>query len=374
MGIKDFDFSMGLDFSYSLISFLLSINQYIYMSRILKNSVISPMFKRKETLTFNHRDQTRRSTKRFHSVVPVRKLVSQSTPHINLTHQGESGFERNLKEKQKTTIIPGTQLKNDHGLQDYLDHLNSVRIFRSPMEDDATIKKIKEEVQLFQTESQTTLQRFKSLKEQGEKRKKVSLLETVRNPLAQQYKKFTEQVYNLIHHLHLLKDYLNNSRKLFQVVKNLIGMRKNLYPILINPQTEELYEFSEISRLCCIRDVQFINGEQRVIERFDLSLMDDLIYMTDSIKHLLQQNQLKAIERMRDNIKVERYEINKLRGQLGMKEEHHKLSIGTSAMQRFKPHLELESIESKLGLLNQIPKQARWTSQLLQDILDRLNE
>ncbi|CAD8171473.1 unnamed protein product [Paramecium pentaurelia] len=344
------------------------------MSLILKNSVVFPIFKHQETLTFHRRDQVSRTTKRFHTVAPVRHLVSQSTRKINLTHQGESGFERSQKEKQKISTTPRIQLQKDHSLQGYLEHLNSVRTFRSPLVGDATIKKIKEEVQLFQTESQTTLQRLKGLKEQGDKRKKISLLETVRNPLAQQYKKFTEQLYNLIHNLHQLKDYLNNSRKLFQVVKNLIGMKKNLYRILINPETEELYEFSEISRLCCIRDVQFINGEQRVIEKFDLSLMDDLIYMTDSIKQLLQQNQLKAIERMRDNIKVERNEINKLRGQLGMREEHHQLSLGTAAMQRFKPHLELDNIESRLGQLNQIPKQSRWTSQLLCDILDRLNE
>ncbi|CAD8062673.1 unnamed protein product [Paramecium primaurelia] len=344
------------------------------MSLILKNSVVFPIFKHQETLTFHRKEQPTRTTKRFHTVAPVRRLVSQSTKPINLTHQGESIFERSPKEKLKTSTTPRPTFKKDHSLQGYLDHLNSVRTFRSPLVGDATIKKIKEEVELFQTESQTTLQRFKSLKEQGDKRKKISLLETVRNPLAQQYKRFTEQLYNLIHNLHLLKDYLNNSRKLFQVVKNQIGIRKNLYRILINPQTEELYEFSEISRLCCIRDIQFVNGEQRVIEKFDLTLMDDLIYMTDSIKQLLQQNQLKAIERMRDNIKVEKSEINKLRGQLGMREENHQLSIGSAAMQRFKPHLELENIESRLGQLNQIPKQARWTSQLLCDIVDRLNE
>ncbi|CAD8074098.1 unnamed protein product [Paramecium sonneborni] len=344
------------------------------MSLILKNSAAFPVFKHQDTLAFHRKEQPSRTTKRFHTVTPIRHLISQSTRPINLTHQGESAFERSPKDKQKITLTPRPTHKKDPSLQGYLEHLNSVRIFRSPLVGDATIKKIKEEVELFQTESQTTLQRFKSLKEQGDKRKKISLLETVRNPQAQQYKRFTEQLYNLIHNLHLLKDYLNNSRKLFQVVKNQIGIRKNLYRILINPQNEELYEFSEISRLCCIRDVQFVNGESRVIEKFDLSLLDDLIYMTDSIKQLLQQNQLKAIERMRDNIKVEQYEINKLRGQLGMREESHQLSIGSTAMKRFKPHLELDNIESRLGQLNQIPKQARWTSQLLCDIVDRLNE
>ncbi|CAD8085941.1 unnamed protein product [Paramecium sonneborni] len=145
------------------------------------------------------------------------------------------------------------------------------------------------------------LQRVKSIKEQTNKKKKVSLLETVHNPNASQYKRFTEQLYNLIHNLHQLKDYLNNSRKLFQVVKSLIGIKKNMYRILIKPQTEELHDFSEISRLCCVKDVLFVNGEQRVIEKFDLSLMEDLIYITDSIKQLLLQNQMKAINRMSDN-------------------------------------------------------------------------
>lgn len=39
-----------------------------------------------------------------------------------------------------------------------------------------------------------------------------------------------------------------------------------------------------------------------MIEKFDLSLMEDLIYITDSIKQLLLQNQMKAINRMSDNV------------------------------------------------------------------------
>ena len=35
-----------------------------------------------------------------------------------------------------------------------------------------------------------------------------------------------------------------------------------------------------------------------------------------------------------------------------MREENHQLSIESVAMKRFKPHLELENIESRLGLLN----------------------
>ncbi|CAD8175187.1 unnamed protein product [Paramecium pentaurelia] len=333
------------------------------MSLILKNNIVFPIFKHQETLTYQNRQKSTHITQRVDTSSPINRLASPQNRTIHLSPQREQILKISPRNKQNSFITP-KPIRNEenHSLQCYLNHLNSMSALKSPR------KAIPQS-----TDNRMILQRGKSIKEQTNKKKKISLLETVHNPNAYQYKKFTEQLYNLIHNLHQLKDYLNNQRKLFQVVKNLIGIKKNLYRILIKPQTEELHDFSEISRLCCIKDVQFVNGEQRVIEKFDLSLMDDLIYMSESIKQLLLQNQLKAINRMSDNIRVEQTEISKLKGQLGIREQNHSLSIESLAMKKFQPHLELKCIEQKLGQLNYIPKQVRETSELLCDIVDKLN-
>ena len=39
-----------------------------------------------------------------------------------------------------------------------------------------------------------------------------------------------------------------------------------------------------------------------MIDKFDLTLMDDLTYMSDAIENLLLQNKLNAIKRMSDNV------------------------------------------------------------------------
>lgn len=56
--------------------------------------------------------------------------------------------------------------------------------------------------------------------------------------------------------------------------------------------------------MCCIREIQYINGEQRIIDKFDLALMDDLTYMSEAIENLLLQNKLNAIKRMSENVTV----------------------------------------------------------------------
>ncbi|CAD8073108.1 unnamed protein product [Paramecium sonneborni] len=348
------------------------------MSLIYKNHLVFPTFKHSETIT-THKPSSLRPIQRFQSVTPIRQgnackirpLNITALPGNETTINGESTITP--RQKQLPILTPRIQRSDEQNLHDYLDHLNSIRKQKQPTKQ-AVMKKIRTETEIMKLESQTLIQRFKKVKEQQEQKKKYSLLQTIKNPQAQQYINFSKQIFNLIHNLHQLKEYLNNSRKMFQVVKNLIGMKKNLKKILLKQSADELIDFQDIAKMCCIREIQYINGEQRMIDKFDLTLMDDLTYMSEAIENLLLQNNLNAIKRMSDNIQIEELEISKLREQLGMREEDQKLSVSTLAMQRFKPHLELDSIEQRLGQLSQIPKQFRQTSQVLCEIVDKLNE
>jgi len=67
----------------------------------------------------------------------------------------------------------------------------------------------------------------------------------------------------------------------------MIGLKKNLKKILIKPNEDDLVEFQDISKLCCINETIYVNGEARVITKFDLTLQDDLVYLCDSIEQML---------------------------------------------------------------------------------------
>ncbi|CAD8167453.1 unnamed protein product [Paramecium octaurelia] len=348
------------------------------MSLIYKNHLVLPTFKHSETITA-HKSSSLRPIQRFQSVSRIREGNSSKIPPLNITalpgNESSINAESSLTSRQKLLpmLTPRIQRSDEQNLHDYLDHLHSIRKSKQPTKQ-AVMKKIRTETEIMKLESQTLIQRFKKVKEQQEQKKQYSILQTIKNPYAQQYINFSKQIFNLIHNLHQLKEYLNNSRKMFQVVKNLIGMKKNLKKILLKQSADDLVDFQDIAKMCCIREIQYINGEQRMIDKFDLSLLDDITYMIEAIENLLLQNKLNAIKRMSDNILIEESEISKLREQLGMREEEQKLSVSTLAMQRFKPHEELDNIEQRLGQLSQIPKQFRQTSQVLCEIVDKLNE
>lgn len=52
----------------------------------------------------------------------------------------------------------------------------------------------------------------------------------------------------------------------------MIGLKKNLKKILIKQNEDDLVEFQDISKLCCINETIYVNGEARVITKFDLTL------------------------------------------------------------------------------------------------------
>lgn len=74
--------------------------------------------------------------------------------------------------------------------------------------------------------------------------------------------------------------------------------------ILLKPHGDELVDFSEISKLCCIKEAAIVNGEQKIVTKFDLSLYDDLAYITEAIENMLLQTQLQAIKQMSTNVGV----------------------------------------------------------------------
>lgn len=74
--------------------------------------------------------------------------------------------------------------------------------------------------------------------------------------------------------------------------------------VLLKPHGDELVDFSEISKQCCVKEIAIVNGEQKIVSKFDLSLYDDLAYITEAIENMLLQTQLQAIKQMSTNVGV----------------------------------------------------------------------
>lgn len=54
---------------------------------------------------------------------------------------------------------------------------------------------------------------------------------------------------------------MNNSRKLFLVIRNIVEKRKNLRKILLKNGKDELVELSDIEKHCSVKEFVNINGE-----------------------------------------------------------------------------------------------------------------
>ncbi|CAD8084600.1 unnamed protein product [Paramecium primaurelia] len=346
------------------------------MSLILKHHLILPNFKLNETIPFKNQKSNSITTLRSQQKTqknqklsldkhqPTVEMQANKTditfPVINKTSPKETTYKQNL------TIR--TAYTDDKTIKDYLDHLNTLRSQKNTQKQNK-FKKVRTETEIVQYGDV----KFKKVKESSNK-KSLALVSNIRNPQSQSYIKFSQQIFALVYSLDNLKKYINNERKLFQVIKQLIGLKKSLKKIILKPNGEELVEFSEISKLCCVREIQYINGEQKIVDKFDLSLYDDLVYLTDTIENLLLSNEIHSINRISDNIQKETEQILKIQHSMNMPNEEQKLSVQTMSMQRFKIHDEIDTIEQKLGPLQLISRQVRQTSMVLSRIISSLNE
>ncbi|CAD8068513.1 unnamed protein product [Paramecium primaurelia] len=273
------------------------------MSIILKHHLILPNFNLNETLPFKNYKTNSITTIRSLQKTQTTQKMSRNKPQSIIEMQAnKTNFTfpviskpspKNKTYKQNLTIR--TEQSNDKAIKDYLDHLNTLRSQKNTQKQN-NFKKVRTETEIIQYGDI----KFKNVKENSTK-KPLTLASNVRNPQSQSYIKFSQQIFSLVYSLDNLKKYINNERKLFQVIKQLIGLKKNLRKIILKQNGEELVEFSEISKLCCIREIQYINGEQKIVDKFDLSLYDDLVYLTQTIDNLLLSNEIHQINRISDN-------------------------------------------------------------------------
>ncbi|CAD8165939.1 unnamed protein product [Paramecium octaurelia] len=345
------------------------------MSLILKHHLILPNFKLNETIPFKNQKSNSITTLRsFQKTQTTQKMLDKPQPTVEMqANKTDITFPAISKPypKEKTckrNLTIRTAYTDDKTIKDYLDHLNTLRSQKNTQKQNK-FKKVRTETEIVQYGDI----KFKKVKENSTK-KPPALASNVRNPQSQSYIKFSQQIFALVFSLDNLKKYINNERKLFQVIKQLIGLKKSLRKIILKPNGEELVEFSEISKLCCVREIQYINGEQKIVDKFDLSLYDDLVYLTETIENLLLTNEIHSINRISDNIQKETEQIVRIQHSMNMPNEEQKLSVQTMSMQRFKIHDEIDVIEQKLGPLQLISRQVRQTSTVLGRVISSLNE
>ncbi|KAM3147251.1 hypothetical protein pb186bvf_000502 [Paramecium bursaria] len=339
------------------------------MSLICKKHVILPDFKLAETAIYQNMETQQSTAKQTFKT--TRRLTTQTQYQSNREKlQTEENQIQSPKVLKRQLPILSQRIQRD-GDQLFYDYLSHIKQLSTRKQSKPLIKKfIKMEQEQTQIQTQTHIRR----KEAKDKtHKKASISEPRQTPKDQI--DFSKQIYNLNHLLHKLKDYLNNSRKLFQVVKSLIGVRKQLRKILLNPNEEDLNDFQEIAKQCQIKETTIVDGNSFVVEKFDISLKDDIQFIIEGIENMLLQTQLQGIKQISQNIKQEENDIRQLRKEMGkFNQQSQPLSIGTIAMQRYQPHIELTSIEKRLGQLQHVHRSLRQTSEVLGQTINRLFE
>ncbi|CAD8086789.1 unnamed protein product [Paramecium sonneborni] len=349
------------------------------MSLIYKHHLILPEFKLNETIPFqNPQSKTLTTLRSFQKNQTIQRVNQQK--HENheqheefqvesLDQNQPSNRKISPNDKQKLPqLIVKTVASNEKTIKDYLDHINTLRSQKNTQKQ-TKFKKVRTETEIVQYGDM----KFKSIKENTSK-KSTRMFINISNPQSKSYLIFSQQIYQLVENLHKLKDYINNERKLLQVIKQLIGLKKNLRKVLFKQNGDELVEFQEITKLCCVKEIQYVFGEQKVIDKFDLTLFDDLVYLTETIGNLLLQNKIQSINRINENIIKEANQIQNIQMQLGMADEEQKLSVQTLPMKRFNMHDEIEQLEQKLGPMQLISKQVRQTSMILSKVINELND
>ncbi|CAK81545.1 unnamed protein product (macronuclear) [Paramecium tetraurelia] len=346
------------------------------MSLIYKHHLILPEFKLNETIPFQNSQSNNNSTlKSSQKTLTTQRALQEKILPVQHSLIENNDFslppirKANSNERPKLPLSTiRSNASDEKTIKDYLDHLNTLRSQKNTQRQ-TKFKKVKTETEIVQYGDL----KFKRVKENTSK-KSIAVFLNIKNPQSQSYIKFSQQIYELNHNLSKLKDYINNDRKLFQVIKQLIGLRKNLRKVMLKQNGDELIDFQDISKMCCVREIQYVFGEQKVVDKFDLSLYDDLAYLTDMIGNLLLQNEIQYINRISENITKETQQVQKIQSELGMGEDEQKLSVQTLPMKRFKIHDEIEQIEQKLGPMQLISKQVRQTSMVLSKVISGLND
>ncbi|CAD8059498.1 unnamed protein product [Paramecium primaurelia] len=195
---------------------------------------------------------------------------------------------------------PPQQLKTIRAITDYQapSKLQTIKSFRTNTENDAN----------FYTDDEKGKPKFR----RDDKKSKTSNQKTgiYENPQNKKFIEFADQIRRLkdqldslqVYLILLTKKYLNNSRKLFLVVRNIVEKRKNLRKILLKNGKDELIEFSDIEKYCSVKEFININGEQKLVDKLNISLLDDIIYANEVLENLKIQNEILDIKEMADQV------------------------------------------------------------------------
>ncbi|CAK70298.1 unnamed protein product (macronuclear) [Paramecium tetraurelia] len=187
---------------------------------------------------------------------------------------------------------PPQQLKTIRAITEYQapSKLQTIKSFRANTENDATLY----------TDDEKGKPKFRrDDKKSKTSNQKTGIYESMQN---KKFIEFADQIRRLKDQLDSLQKYLNNSRKLFLVVRNIVEKRKNLRKILLKNGKDELVEFSDIEKYCSIKEFVNINGEQKLVDKLNISLLDDIIYANDVLENLKIQNEILDIKEMADQV------------------------------------------------------------------------
>ncbi|CAD8062747.1 unnamed protein product [Paramecium sonneborni] len=138
---------------------------------------------------------------------------------------------------------------------------------------------------------------------------KTGIFDNVQN---KKFAEFVEQIEKIKKQLEALQKYLNNSRKVFLVVRNIVEKRKNLRKVLLKNGKDELVDLSEIEKFCSVKEFITINGEQKLIDKLNISLLDDIIYANEVLENLKIQNEILDMKKIADQVNFKiNYDYNR---------------------------------------------------------------
>ncbi|CAD8066660.1 unnamed protein product [Paramecium sonneborni] len=138
---------------------------------------------------------------------------------------------------------------------------------------------------------------------------KTGIYENTQN---KKFTEFAEQIEKIKKQLEALQKYLNNSRKLFLVVRNIVEKRKNLRKVLLKNGKDELVELSDIEKFCSVKEFVTINGEQKLIDKLNISLLDDIVYANEVLENLKIQNEILDMKKIADQVNFKtNYDYNR---------------------------------------------------------------
>lgn len=87
----------------------------------------------------------------------------------------------------------------------------------------------------------------------------------------------------------ILKDYLNNQKKLYNVIRKLIGVKKSLFKVMLNEEGESLIEpinETTVLKNCSYKESVYEGADVFQIECINFGLMKDIEYLIEKTYEL----------------------------------------------------------------------------------------